>query len=125
MSASSSALPARVGSARGIRLNRGDTMKTSIGIAVLSMFLFASCAEMGGPKMLKQCDKPKDTMITVQDGTNPYVDQDPIYVCAQNFKITWYVDSNQTAQYEFREDSIVITDPDGEFTNCKGKSNGG
>jgi hypothetical protein len=99
-------------------------MKSSIAIAALSVFLLAGC-QSGGPEMLKQCDKPKDTKITVQDGAYPVVDQDPIYVCAQNVKVTWYIDPNQTSQYEFREDSIVITDPDGEFTNCKGKSNGG
>jgi hypothetical protein len=101
-------------------------MKSSIGIAALSIFLLASCAQMAAPpETLKQCDKPKDTKITVQDGVNPVVDQDPINVCAKNVKLTWYIDPSQRSLYEFRADSIVIHYDDGEFSNCKGKSNGG
>ncbi len=100
-------------------------MKNRIGIAALSIFFLASC-QMGGPKMLaKQCEKPKDTMITVQDGTNAVVNQDPIYVCTKNIKLTWYLDPSQTSLYEFKDDSIVILYSDGEFTNCKGKGKDG
>jgi len=100
-------------------------MKSSIGIAALSIFLLASC-QTGGPQPLaKQCEKPKDTTISVQDGTYPVVDQDPIYVCAKNVKLTWVLNSSQTALYEFREDSIVIRDTDGEFSDCKGKGKSG
>jgi hypothetical protein len=93
-------------------------MKNRIGIAALSIFFLASC-QMGGPKMLaKQCEKPKDTMITVQDGVYPVVDQDPIYVCGKNIKLTWYLNQNQTSLYEFKGDTIVIHSNDGEFGGC-------
>jgi hypothetical protein len=93
-------------------------MKNRIGIAALSIFLLASCAQqMGGPEAFKQCVKPKDTKITVQNVV-PVVDQDPIYVCARNVKLTWYLDPNQTSLYEFKSNSIVIHSNDGEFGGC-------
>ena len=100
-------------------------MKSSIGIAALSIFLLASCQTGGPERLAKQCEKPNDTMITVQDGVNPVVNQDPINVCTKNVKLTWYIDPTQKSLYEFRADSIAIYYDDGEFSNCKSKSNDG
>lgn len=96
-------------------------------IAALAAITLAGCqtSQEGAPGIAKQCEAPKDTVITVQDGTNPVVDQDPINVCAKNVKITWVLNSTQTSMYEFRADSIVVRDNDAEFANCKGKGNGG
>jgi hypothetical protein len=75
--------------------------------------------------MLKQCEAPRDTTVTVTDTNYVTVNRDPIYVCKKNVKITWIIDPTQDSQYEFRPDSIVIaSDPNNEFDNCK-SGNGG
>jgi len=102
-------------------------MNKTIGAAVAAVFALAACASAGDPRMMKACEAPKDTMITVQDDAYVVVNQDPIYVCKANVKVTWYLDPAQTSKYEFHDDSIVIKDPgnNDEFSNCKGSGNGG
>ena len=102
-------------------------MKSTGLAAIAVLFALGGCAGTDGARIEKACDAPKDTMISVQDGKYVVVNQDPIYVCKQNIKITWYLDPSQTSSYEFRDDSIVIKDPQNndEFSNCKGQGNGG
>ena len=96
----------------------------SIGIAALCVFAFAGCAEIEQSAVATTCDTPRDTVITVVNGY-AVVNQDPICVGRKNVKITWVLDSSQQSQYDLRDDSIVITDPDGEFANCKRTGGGG
>lgn len=102
-------------------------MKSTGLVAIVASFVLWGCAGTDGARIEKACDAPKDTMISVQDGSHVVVNQDPIYVCKQNIKITWYLDPSQASSYEFRDDSIVIKDPqnNNEFSNCKGQGNGG
>src|SRR5262249_62077451 len=74
--------------------------------------------------MAPTCATPRQTVITVVNGYAA-ADQEPICVGRKNVKITWVLDSSQQSQYDLRDDSIVITDPDGEFANCKGTGGGG
>ena len=97
----------------------------SIGIAALCVFAFAGCAEVQEIGIAPACGTPRDTVITVVNGYAAAVNQDPICVGGKNVKITWVLDPTQASRYELREDSIVVTDPDGEFANCKGAGNGG
>jgi hypothetical protein len=100
-------------------------MTKAILAAAVAAIAVMGCA-VGEPRMMaKQCEAPKDTVVKVTDGSYVSVGQDPIYVCKKNVKITWVIDPNQTSQYEFRADSIVVKDPDNEFANCKGLGNGG
>ena len=86
------------------------------------VLLFAGCAELQQGAV--PCEAPRETVIRVENGI-PKVDQEPIHVCKSDVKITWVLDSSQQSQYDLRGDSIVVTDPDGEFANCKGSGNGG
>ncbi len=85
----------------------GGTMKGTVAAAIAALFVL-SCAGTGERKIEKTREAPKDTTITVRDDKYVVVNQDPIYVCKQNVKITWILDSNLTSQYEFHDDSIVI-----------------
>jgi len=69
------------------------------------------------------CEFVRDTHVTVRDSKYIVLSQEPIVVCRTSQWIYWTLDANQP--YRFTANGVVITDPDGEFSNCTDKTGPG
>ena len=96
-------------------------MKKTLLVALAGSLMLTACASHRSHAVKVD---PLVTNVTIVDGKQIVVDQEPIYFARdmQNVRVTWKLPAD--SKYKFPKDGVVIKDAGEEITDCRPAQDG-